>query len=68
MQLIFFLSGHTIESIMIVSLLQTCALILQITIIYFQRPDYYVNSPLVGGAFSFFVCLYYIVGIRRFKF
>ena len=28
----------------------------------------YVNSPLVGGAFSFFVCLYYIVGIRRFEF
>ena len=28
----------------------------------------YVNSPLVGGAFLFFVCLYYIVGIRRFEF
>ena len=28
----------------------------------------YVDSPLVGGAFSFFVCLYYIVGIRRFEF
>ena len=29
---------------------------------------FYACSPLAGGAFSFFVCLYYIVGIRRFEF
>ena len=34
----------------------------------FHKGNNYVGSPLAGGAFSFFVCLYYIVGIRRFEF
>ena len=34
----------------------------------FHKGNNYVGSPLAGGAFSCFVCLYYIVGVGRFEF